>query len=133
MRAHPSPYLLETSFRRLLLCLTALALLVSATMTIVRHNPVALLEAEASRHLVISSDHASGGHSHDSDEEQEQVAGHMHGHNPGDHNHDPPLQLTSLKLDGSDLRGLWGATSLTVMDGRRSDRLYRPPDFPSAA
>lgn len=132
MRPRPSPHLRETYFRNLLLCLTALALLVSATMTIVRHNPVALLEAEAARHLVVASDHGPGGHSHDSDDAQEQVAGHLHGHNPGDHNHDPPLQLASFKLDGGDLRGLWGATSPAMMDGRRSDRLYRPPDVLSA-
>ncbi|MDK2760727.1 MAG: hypothetical protein KYX64_05150 [Sphingopyxis sp.] len=101
-------------------------------MTIVRHNPVALLEAEASRHLVIASNHGPGGHSHDSDDEQERAVGHMHGHNPGDHNHDPPLQLASFKLGSGELRGLWGATPLTVMDGRRSDRLYRPPDRSSA-
>lgn len=132
MRPRSTPTCGERYFRRLLLGLTAFALLLSATMTIVRHSPLALLEAEAARHLVLASEHGPGGHSHDSDDGQEQAAGHMHGHNPGDHNHDPPLQLASLKLDGRDLRGLWGATSLTVMDGRRSDRLYRPPDFPSA-
>ncbi|KAB2852793.1 hypothetical protein [Sphingopyxis sp. SCN 67-31] len=118
---------------RLLLGLTAFALLLSATLNIVRHSPATLLAAEAERHLVLDTEHGPGGHSHDSDEDSERTAGHLHGHNPGDHNHDPPLELATFKLAADHPRALWSAAGHSAMDGRRGGRLDRPPDLLSDA
>lgn len=124
----PSPASQTYSLRQLLLGLTVFALLLSATLNVVRHSPATLLTAEAERHLVVETEHDQGGHSHDSDEENERAAGHMHGHNPGDHNHDPPLELTNFKPAIDQPRALWSAADHAAMGGRRGGRLDRPPD-----
>jgi hypothetical protein len=53
------------------------------------HDSIALIQAESVRHAalgaaVIEREH---GHSHEDGTEDEQAAGHIHGHDPADHSH----------------------------------------------
>lgn len=70
-------------------CAMTVGMLLSAAHVVAGHNAFSLAAAEASRHgeaATIANDH---GHSHDEDEGAEQPRGHVHGHNPSDHVHEP--------------------------------------------
>ena len=112
----------------MMLCLTAAAMLLSVANTAVSYSPVAMLAAEAERHAELAAEVADHGHSHDTGDESERGAGHMHGHNPADHNHDPPLATAALRIDPSVVTATWTGFAPAALDGRRGPRLDRPPD-----
>lgn len=115
----------------IMLCLTAAAMLLSVANTTLSHSPVAMLaaEAEAEGHAELAAEVADHGHSHDTGDENERGAGDMHGHNPADHNHDPPLATAALRIDPSVVTATWTGFAPAALDGRRGPRLDRPPDL----
>lgn len=115
-------------FHRALLCLLALTVQLSAYQAMVRHDPGAALTAESERHAVLNQQSLAHGHVHDDGENDERMAGHLHGHNPGDHSHDPPVSVAALNLNlHADARG-WPHRVETVMNGRIGDSIDRPPE-----
>lgn len=119
---------LSAMFRRALLCLLALTLQLSAYQAIARHDPGAALTAESERHVVLNQQSLAHGHIHDDGENDERVAGHLHGHNPADHSHDPPVSVAAIYLDPqADARG-WPRRVETAMNGRSGDSIDRPPE-----
>ena len=74
------------------LAITVGALLSSAHV-VAGHNTYAIAAAvaEANRHAELSAvtEAADHGHSHDDGETAEKKPGHVHGHNPADHIHEP--------------------------------------------
>ena len=67
--------------------------LLSSAHVVAGHNTyaVAVAVAEANRHAEMSAvaDAVDHGHSHDDGETAEKQPGHVHGHKPGDHIHEP--------------------------------------------
>ncbi len=121
---------LPTFLPLMMLCLTAAAaMLLSVANTTISHSPVAMLAAEFERHAELAAEVADHGHSHDTGDENERDAGHMHGHNPADHNHDPPLATAALRIDRGIVTATWTGFVPAALDGRRGPRLDRPPDL----
>lgn len=115
-------------FRRALLCLLALTMQLSACQAMARHDPGAALTAESERHSVLNQQSLAHSHVHDDGENGERMAGHLHGHNPADHSHDPPVSVAALIfVPHSDARG-WPRRVETVMNGRSGDSIDRPPE-----
>lgn len=61
----------------------------SSAHVVAGHNPYALAVAEASRHAELSAATRDHGHSHEEGDTSERQPGHVHGHDPGDHVHEP--------------------------------------------
>lgn len=102
-------------------------MLLSSAHVVSGHNPYAIALAEATRHAELAAEVADHGHSHDEGDESEQRPGHVHGHNPGDHVHEP-FALTALgvpQLPGFIASNARPASETSDLDVRSS--LKRPP------
>lgn len=71
-----------------------LGMLLSSAHSVTSHNSYAVAQVEAHDAASKAGEVADHGHSH-GDEGDDQRPGHVHGHNPGDHVHEP-FGLTSI-------------------------------------
>lgn len=102
-------------------------MLLSSAHVVAGHNPYAIAFAEATRHAELATEVADHGHSHEEGDEFEQRPGHVHGHNPGDHVHEP-FALTALvtpKLPNFVASNARPGSETSDLDVRSS--LKRPP------
>jgi hypothetical protein len=80
----------SVALRVVIACAMAVSLLFAPTGGSSSHDPFALAEIEAKRHLELAAEIAEHGHSHDDGWDSESEPGHLHGHNAADHLHDTP-------------------------------------------
>lgn len=117
---------------KLLLCLLALAMHLSACQTIARHDPGLALAAQAERHAQLTMNVGAHGHVHDDGDSDEREIGHTHGHNPADHSHDTPVAVAVAAAGFPSIDHIWLAEAETAMSGRASDPMDRPPELLSS-
>jgi hypothetical protein len=91
------------------------------------HDPVDLAVAENVRHVALAEEFTEHGHDHDDGTTEEQLPGHMHGHDPADHSHQlAHLPVASghsaLTLDRS-----WLAHMRDLPDLETAFGIDRPP------
>lgn len=105
----------------------AVSLLLAPTGGSSSHDPAAVAQAEAERHVELAADIADHGHSHDDGWDSERQPGHLHGHNPTDHLHDTPTyppSVTALLVWKGDS---WRMSAIPESLPLRVFELDRPP------
>lgn len=104
-----------------------IGMLLSSAHVVSGHNTYAIALAEATRHAELAAPVSDHGHSHEEGEESEQRPGHVHGHNPGDHVHEPFALTASVtpKLPNFVASNARPASETSDLEVRSS--LRRPP------
>ncbi|MDH1271573.1 hypothetical protein N5C81_28695 [Rhizobium pusense] len=117
----------SAAFRLVIAIAMMFGMLLSPIGTSASHNPAALAEAEAARHVELKAQLAEHGHVHDDGLEDEQSPGHSHGHNPADHSHETPNILSPVKAPAPPVGRTWHFHPPVVADLGTVFRLERPP------
>jgi hypothetical protein len=117
----------SVALRVVIACAMAVSLLLAPTGGSSSHDPHALAQIEAERHLELAAEIAEHGHSHDDGWDSERDPGHLHGHNAADHLHDTPTYPPSMATLFVRTGDAWRISALPESLPLRVFELDRPP------
>lgn len=106
---------------------TMLGLLLPPASASPSHDSAALMIAEAQHHVGPTEDLTGKGHVHQDGNWEEQLPGHVHGHNPFDHSHETSATAAQVTSSMRASRSDWLPIASACAHCSLGSRLDRPP------